>query len=288
MFSFFKMQATGNDFIIVDYINNDFNYSFKRLAEYLCNRKFGVGADGILIIEKSEVASYKMRIFNSDGSEAEMCGNGIRCFAKFLYEHNMVDKDQFKIETISGIKDIVLNKENERVESVKVDMGKPCFDFEKIQVYCDSYNILKNNEKEILNEKDSLKSLRIDNNEFYIVSLGNPHAVCFVDNLDDIDLENVGKKVENYKYFPNRINVEFVKVIDEKNIEARIWERGVGETFSCGTGACAISAVSRIVKSTNSKINVNLKGGKLKVSYDFENVYLEGEAIEVFEGKMKI
>ncbi len=202
MFSFCKMQATGNDFIIIDCIKKEFEYSYKLLSEFLCNRHFGVGADGVLFIEESDIADLKMRIFNKDGSEAKMCGNGIRCFAKYVYEHDILKKESFKIETISGIKNIDLEIEGKTVLKIKVDMEKPEFD-------------------------ENRKSVIIENLEFFIVSLGNPHAVCFVENVDKINVKELGSKVENSKYFLDRTNVEFVEIINENEIKIKVWERGV-------------------------------------------------------------
>lgn len=274
MFFFTKMQATGNDFIILDYINEKLEYSYKLLAEFLCNRKFGVGADGILILEKSEIADFKMRIFNQDGSEAEMCGNGIRCFAKYIYEKKLINKKNFKIETMAGIKEIDVIAEGDTVIEIIVDMGKGEFDFEKIPVI----SLLDNKIEKII----------IDKMEVFPISIGNPHAVCFVQNLEKIDIEKDGKRIENYKCFPNKTNVEFVQIINKDLIKVRVWERGVGETLSCGTGACAASIISNKYKSTNCDITVELLGGKLKTKYENGNIKLIGPAEFVFEGKIEI
>lgn len=292
MFYFSKMQGTGNDFIIIDYIKNKFEYSFKRLAEFLCNRHYGVGADGILVIDKSEIADFKMRIFNKDGSEAEMCGNGIRCFGKYVYEHSLTNKKIIMVETVVGIKKLILKVEGETVASVKVDMGNPIFEYDKIPVIYNENienNVLRNQDEDLL-EKLIDKKIVIDNRIFYAVSMGNPHVVCFEENVDNLNLEILGKKIENYKFFPNKTNVEFVQIIEKNKIKVRIWERGVGETLSCGTGVCAASVVSYLVKNTAEKVNVNIKGGMLKVEYnEKENkVYLEGDAEEVFEGNLNI
>ena len=300
MFYFCKMQATGNDFVLVDYTKEKFEYSFKLLTEFLCNRHYGVGADGLIIIGKSEVADLKMRIFNADGSEAEMCGNGIICFAKYVYEYGIIAKENFQVETKAGIKNISLVLEEKTVLSAKVEMGKPVFEYEKIPVIYD----VENNEQNtnIENEEDKQKNrenqkklldnkgIDIDGKYFYPVSMGNPHVVCFVEDLEEIDIEKVGKKVENYKYFPNKTNVEFVQIVSKNKIKVRIWERGVGETLSCGTGSCAAAIISHIMKSTNCETIVDLKGGILNISYDKKNekVYLEGEAKEVFVGNIKI
>ncbi len=273
MFSFTKMQATGNDFILINYLENKLEYSYKLLAQFLCDRHYGVGADGILIIEKSDVADFKMRIFNQDGSEAEMCGNGIRCFAKYVFEKELINKEIFSIETLAGIKLVELEVEGETVTNVEINMGTPMFELENIPVI-----YLENNYK---------GKIYIENMEIYPVSMGNPHAVCFVENLEDLDIEKYGKLIEDYKYFPNKTNVEFAKIIDEDHIKVRVWERGVGETLSCGTGACAVSVISNKYKSMKNNINIELLGGTLKTNYN-ESIKLKGPAEIVFEGKIMI
>ncbi len=270
MFFFTKMQATGNDFIILNYLNEKLEYSYKLLAEFMCNRHFGVGADGILILEKSDKADFKMRIFNQDGSEAEMCGNGIRCFSKYVYEKKLINKKEFEIETLAGIKKVELAVEGNTVIQVAVNMGTPELSLEKIPV-------ISKNEK-----------INIDEYEIYPISIGNPHAVCFSYDLDKIDIKKVGEKIENYKYFPNKTNVEFVQIINPNLIKVRVWERGVGETLACGTGACAASVISELYKSTSSTLNVDLVGGKLKTKYENGEIKLIGPAEFVFEGKIEI
>ncbi len=274
MFFFTKMQATGNDFIILNYLEDKLEYSYKLLAEFMCNRHFGIGADGILIVEKCSKADFKMRIFNKDGSEAEMCGNGIRCFSKYVYEKGLIHKENFKIETLAGIKDIELNIEGNTVVHITVNMGKPEFDFSKIPV--------------ISLQEQNKEKIDIEGYEVYPISMGNPHAVCFVDNLDEINIEELGEKIENYKFFPNKTNVEFVKIVNENQIKVRVWERGVGETLACGTGACAASIISNKYKSTNCELTVDLLGGKLKIGYRDEEIKLIGPAEFVFEGKIDI
>lgn len=188
MFYFSKMQATGNDFIIINYLENSLNYSFKLLSKYLCDRHFGVGADGVLILEKSKCgADFKMRIFNQDGSEAEMCGNGIRCFAKYVYEKKLIHKEEFEIETLAGRKKVNLEVEGDTVINIEVDMGEPIFEFENIPV---------------IGVKTEDKKINIEGFEIYPISMGNPHSVCFVDNIENIDIEKYGNIIENYKYFP--------------------------------------------------------------------------------------
>ena len=271
MFFFTKMQATGNDFIIINTIENEINYSYKLLAKFLCDRHYSIGGDGLILLEKSDCANYKTRIFNQDGTEAEMCGNGIRCLGKYIYEKGLIDSDDLKIETKSGIKDLKLHIEGNTVIEIAVNIGNYELDFDKIPVFYQGYKQGK---------------ILVEGKEIYPVSVGNPHAVCFVNDLESIDIGKYGKLVENYKYFPNRTNVEFVKVINDEMIKVRVWERGVGETNSCGTGACAAAVISNLYKSTKSDLIVDLKGGKLKVKID-ENVKLIGNSEIVFEGKFK-
>lgn len=281
MFFFSKMQATGNDFIVVNNLENEFQYSFKLLSKYLCDRHFGVGADGVLILDKGNKADYKMRIFNYDGTEAEMCGNGIRCFAKYLYEKKIVKDSEFVIETLSGIKKVKLEIEGNTVVLVEVDMGEPSFNFNEIGVY------YENNAIDTYNE-EKFKGIQINEFTVFPISMGNPHCVCFVDNVDEIDIEKTGKLIENYKYFSNKTNVEFVEIKNNSTIKVRVWERGVGETLSCGTGACSSAIISNLYKYTESEMIVDLRGGNLKVKYTGERVLLQGSAEFVYEGEMNI
>lgn len=281
MFFFSKMQATGNDFIVVNNLENEFQYSFKLLSKYLCDRHFGVGADGVLILDKGNKADYKMRIFNYDGTEAEMCGNGIRCFAKYLYEKKIVKDSEFVVETLSGIKKVKLEIEGNTVVLVEVDMGEPSFNFNEIGVY------YENNAIDTYNE-EQFKGIQINEFSVFPISMGNPHCVCFVDNVDEIDIEKTGKLIENYKYFSNKTNVEFVEIKNNSTIKVRVWERGVGETLSCGTGACSSAIISNLYKSTESEMIVELRGGNLKVKYTGKRVLLQGSAEFVYEGKMNI
>ena len=276
MIYFTKLEGIGNDFIAINNMENKLIYDYGKLSKYLCNRNLGIGADGVLFAEKSNVADCKMRIFNRDGSEAEMCGNGIRCFAKYIYENQIVNNAEFNIETVSGIKNTKLIFEGLKIVRVLVNMGKPELEFSKIPVYYyKEYN--KN-------------YIDIENIKVYPISMGNPHAVCFWEDIENIDIENIGKLIENYKYFPNKTNVEFVKIIDDENIEIRVWERGVGETLACGTGACSAVVIAHLYKNLRNKINVRLKGGNLNIRYDKQEnvVWLDGETNKVFEGKIDI
>ena len=281
MILFTKMQGTGNDFIIVNCIEQYFKYSLDILSKYLCDRNFGIGGNGVIFLFKSYKADCKMRIFNSDGTEAEMCGNGIRCVAKYLYEKGIVHKNNIKIETKLDIKNIELILENRKLMKIKVKMSSPVFELNKIPVFLP---------KENLNSEVHSAKIIIDNIEYflYFVSFDNPHAVCFMDDLEKVNISKIGKTIENYKYFPNKTNVEFVKIIDRKNIKIKVWERGVGETLSCGTGACAAAVCGIKKKLLDNDVNVEVLGGRLNVIMKENDVYLIGDSEMVFEGKINL
>lgn len=267
MIFFTKMQATGNDFVIIDLLKQKINYDLKIFSKFLCNRNISVGADGVIFLLSSNIVKYKMKIYNADGSEANMCGNGIRCLAKYI-KQNYEDINELRIETKSGVKFIEINDE------ITVNMNKPIIDEKKIPIF--------------ISKESKENVLQIEGYEFYYISVGNPHVVCFVENVDDIDIEIYGKKIENYKYFPNRINVEFVQIINGNEIKIRVWERGVGETLSCGTGACASTYIGIKEKHLNNEVTVHLRGGILNVLVNENNeIFLKGNAEFCFEGKIE-
>lgn len=277
MIKFTKMHGLGNDYVYIDCtaktgqkIENE-----SALAQFVSNRHFGVGSDGLILICDSEVADFKMRMFNYDGSEAEMCGNGIRCVGKFVYDKGLTKKNLITVETLAGIKVLKLNVVQEKVQSVRVDMGEPILEPDKIPVISEE-NVVKNLELEAGGK----------NFKFSCVSMGNPHAITIVDNLKDFEVEKYGKILEYDNHFPKRSNIEFIELINNENIKMRVWERGAGETLACGTGACA-SAVSCVLNGYTSRaINVELLGGTLKIEWsDQDNhVYMTGPATTVFEG----
>ena len=282
MILFSKMQATGNDFVVINCLNQYFNYNLGNLSNFLCNRNFGIGADGVIYVFRSNYADFKMRIFNKDGTEAEMCGNGIRVLGKFLYEKSLTTKTNLDIETLSGVKNITLMVENKTVISVKVNMGIPYFEAVKIPVYLP---------KDEMTKKYHTISIDFENSvyKFDLVSMGNPHAVCFVEDLSKIDIEKLGSFVENYKFFPNKTNVEFVQVIDKNNLRVKVWERGVGKTISCGTGASACSVCAIMKNMTSKNLTVQLDGGRLHINYDEESgVTLTGGAEFCYEGRIDL
>lgn len=275
---FTKMHGCGNDYIYINTFNQDIN-SPENLSKVLSDRHFGIGGDGIVLICPSDVADAKMRMFNIDGSEGKMCGNAIRCVAKYIYDNNIVKKDIITIETLSGIKTLTLYTKNEVVTSVKVDMGKAEIETNKIPVLLD--------DKTVINKEVIIK------NKLYnitCVSMGNPHCIVFCDDVDNIKLEKIGRMFENHKMFPERVNTEFVKVIDKNTIKMRVWERGSGETLACGTGACAsvVAAALNGHCKKNEDVKVILLGGELTIKFTNETVFMTGGCIKVFEGVVEI
>ena len=272
---FTKMQGLGNDYI---YINCTKGYESienpGELSKKLSDRHFGIGGDGIILICDSDLADFKMRMFNKDGSESEMCGNGIRCVGKYVYDFGLTKKEEIKIETLAGIKNLKLNISKGKVESVCVDMGEPILDQNKIPLICD-------------NNKNIIELNLFDNKFiFHCLSMGNPHAITVIDDIKDFDVDKFGKLVESDNHFPNKTNVEFIQILDKNNIKMRVFERGSGETLACGTGACA-SVVSCVLNGlTERKVRVNLLGGVLDIEYkeSDNHVYMMGPAITDFNG----
>jgi diaminopimelate epimerase len=271
---FWKMHGLGNDYIVIDNRNEKISDAEAvELAQRLCERRFSVGADGLLLVSNSSLADVRMRIFNADGSEAEMCGNGIRCFAKYCYENNITKKNELTVETLAGTKRAWLTVEDSTVTSVMVDMGTPMLERSKIPMLgrgtCINEDLQANGEKY----------------KATCLSVGNPHCVIFVDAIDDFPVKNIGSKIENHSAFPERTNVEFAQVLNKNELKLRVWERGVGETLACGTGACAAVVAGNLLKKIGNKVRVHLVGGDLEVEYA-ERMFLSGPAEKVFEGKL--
>lgn len=260
---FTKMQGIGNDYIYFNCLETEIDDP-EALSIKLSDRHFGVGGDGIVLIMKSDKADFRMRMFNADGSEGAMCGNATRCIGKYVYEKGLTDKTSLTLETKSGIKYLTLNVENGKVNTVAVDMGEP-----KVGVVSGK---LAANGTEYT---------------YTFVDMGNPHCVIFVDDADSLELEKIGPAIENHELFPDRANVEFVKVIDENTLRMRVWERGSGETWACGTGACAttVAAVANGISSKDTDIKVKLNGGVLNIRYS-NTVLMTGPAAFVFEGEI--
>ena len=280
MIKFTKMHGLGNDYVYIDCTAKTGQKieSESSLARFVSDRHFGVGSDGLILICDSDVADFKMRMFNYDGSEAEMCGNGIRCVGKFVYDKGMINRDLITIETLAGIKVLKLNVVNGKVETVRVDMGEPILEPEKIPVLSEE-QIVKNL---ILNAVDK-------EYKFTCVSMGNPHAITIVDNVKDFDIVKYGKTLEYDSHFPKRSNIEFIELIDRNNIKMRVWERGAGETLACGTGACASAVACNLNGYTDRKVMVELLGGKLEIEWSEKDnhVYMTGPATTVFEGVLE-
>lgn len=279
-YKFTKMQGCGNDYIYFNCFDQNINNP-EGLSVRLSDRHFGIGGDGVILVCPSDVADAKMRMFNLDGSEGKMCGNGIRCVGKFLYDHNIVDqnKETVTVETLSGIKTLKVYKQDNEVKRLRVDMGKAELNSAKIPVATDKERVV--NEPVI-----------IDGQQFNItcVSMGNPHCVVFINDVEGLDIEKIGPKFEHDKLFPERVNTEFVRVINENTIKMRVWERGSGETWACGTGACAVAvaAVENGFCKKGEDITVQLKGGDLVINYTDDTVYMTGAAERVFEGTVEL
>lgn len=275
---FTKMHGAGNDYIYI----NCFEETVKnpeKLAIKVSDRHFGIGSDGLILISPSDKADFKMNIYNADGSEGMMCGNGIRCVSKYVYDNGMTDKDEISVETRSGIKLIKMNVENGKVVSARVNMGEPVLEAKKIPTKFDGENVIR-------------QKLTIDEKEYEVtcVSMGNPHCIVYVDDVKNIDLEKIGPKFENNEMFPERINTEFVHVVSDTELDMRVWERGSGETLACGTGSCAVTVASVLCGycKRNTEIKINLLGGTLTdIWTDGGDVYMTGPAATVCTGEIE-
>ena len=275
---FTKMEGCGNDYVYVNGFEEKIDNP-NEVAIAVSDRHFGIGSDGLIIINPSEVADFKMCMYNADGSEGKMCGNGIRCVAKYVYDFKLTDKDVITVETLSGIKTLKLNVENGKVKTVRVNMGAPILECDKVPVKYDD-------------EKMINKPVKVDGKTFNItcVSMGNPHAVTFINDTDNLEIEKIGPKFENNEIFPDKVNTEFIQIIDKNTLKMRVWERGSGETFACGTGACASVVASVLNGLTENKVTVKLLGGDLEIEYnqDENTVYMTGPARVVFTGEYDI
>ncbi|MBQ1918639.1 MAG: diaminopimelate epimerase [Schwartzia sp.] len=272
---FTKWQGCGNDFVLVD----DRSESIKDPAELsrkMCDRHYGIGADGLIIIRPSDKADTRMRIYNTDGSEAEMCGNGIRCFARWVYELGLVPGEEFTVETGAGILVPKIIKENGRITGVRVDMGQPVLDAEKIPTKGFGTGRVVDKTIEVLGETYHVTC----------VSMGNPHCVVLWDDLSTLDIEKLGPAFENHPAFPNRVNTEFVSVRDKNHVRMRVWERGAAVTMACGTGACATLTACVLNDRTERQAEIELDGGKLFIEWSEKDnhIYMTGPAEEVYKG----
>ena len=278
MVEFTKMEGLGNDYVYIDCTNKseeEIKY-ISSLAPRISDRHFGVGSDGLILICKSDVADFQMKMFNQDGSQAEMCGNGIRCVGKFVYDKGLTNSNNITIETLAGIKTLDMHVENGKVKDITVNMGKPIVEEELIPCKAD----------EKVENISHVKIQALDKNfDFTCISMGNPHAITIVDDVDIFDVKKYGEIIECDEHFPQKTNVEFIEVVDDYTIKMRVWERGAGETLACGTGASA-SAVACIINSlikSDKETEVKLLGGNLSIKWD-DYVYMTGPAKIVFEG----
>lgn len=270
------MQGLGNDYVYVNCFREKIADP-SRLAVKISDRHFGVGSDGLILINPSDKADFEMEMYNADGSRGEMCGNGIRCVAKYVYDYGLTDQTSISVETLGGIKYLDLTVKDGKAVLVKVDMGKPELSPEKIPVVS-------------AGEKVVDEPIDVDGQNYRMtcVSMGNPHAVVYVDcDVREFSLEEIGPKFENHERFPNRVNTEFVRVLDRRTVEMRVWERGSGETLACGTGACAVAVSCVLNGLTEDEVTVKLLGGDLQIKWDREKdtVFMTGPAEVVFDGE---
>jgi len=277
---FTKMQGCGNDYVYVNCMDKLIDNP-EKVSRYISDRYFGIGSDGLILICPSDVADFRMAMYNADGSEGKMCGNGVRCIAKYVYEYGLTDKKQISLETKSGIKYLDMDIEDGKVQMVKVDMGAPVLKPAEIPVKTDS-------------SMDSFinQPLDVDGSTFMVtcVSMGNPHAVVFIDDTKNLDIRKYGPGFETHPAFPEQVNTEFVQVISRNEINMRVWERGSGETLACGTGTCASVVACVLNDKTDEKVTVHLLGGDLFIEYNRDNgtVWMTGPAEIVFDGEIEL
>lgn len=273
---FTKMQGLGNDYVYVNCFKEKIDNP-PELARRISDRHFGVGSDGLIMINPSDKADFEMEMYNADGSRGEMCGNGIRCVAKYVYDYGLTDKTSISVETLGGIKYLDLTVQDGKVKLVKVNMGRPELAPSKVPVAAEGDRAVD-------------EPITVDGKKYRMtcVSMGNPHAVIFTDrDIRELPLEEIGPKFENHERFPKRVNTEFVRVLDRRTAEMRVWERGSGETLACGTGACAVAVACVLNGLTEDEVTVRLLGGDLQIKWDRENdiVYMTGPAEVVFDGE---
>ena len=271
---FTKMQGLGNDYVYVNCLQEQVKNP-SEVAVKVSDRHFGIGSDGLILINPSKVADFEMEMYNADGSRGEMCGNGIRCVAKYVYDYGLTDKTSISVETLGGIKYLDLTVVDGKVKLVKVDMGKPILTPTQIPIVAEGDRVID-------------EPIEVGNVTYRMtgVSMGNPHTVVFVDDVQHLEIEKIGPLFENHERFPKRINTEFVKVIDRKTVQMRVWERGSAETLACGTGSCAVAVACILNGLTEDEVTVHLLGGDLQIFWDREKdtVFMTGPAEVVFDG----
>lgn len=275
---FTKMQGLGNDYVYVNCFKETIENP-PEMAKKVSNRNFGIGSDGLIMINPSDVADFEMEMYNADGSRSEMCGNGIRCVGKYVYDYGLTEKEHISVETLAGIKYLDLTVEDGKVKLVKVDMGSPELVPENIPIVADGNRVID-------------EPINVNGSEYRMtgVSMGNPHAVVYVEDVKGLNIETIGPAFENHERFPNRVNTEFVKVLDRNTVEMRVWERGSGETMACGTGACAVAVACILNGFTEDKVTVKLLGGDLQIEWDKEadKIYMTGPAEVSFDGEINL
>ncbi len=275
---FTKMQGIGNDYVYVNCFQETVENP-EAVAIKVSDRHFGIGSDGLILIKPSDVADFEMDMYNLDGSRGAMCGNGIRCVGKYVYDYGLTDKTSITVNTPSGIKYLELYVENGKVKAVRVNMGAPILEAAKVPMICDKEQAID-------------EPILVDGEEYRItaVSMGNPHAITYMNDVKNLEIEKIGPKFEYHPCFPDRVNTEFVKILDENTVEMRVWERGSGETMACGTGACAVAVSSILNGYTKDEVTVKLLGGDLKIFWDREAnlVYMTGPAEVVFDGEIHL
>lgn len=284
---FTKMHGIGNDYVYVNCFNETVEDP-EKTAIFVSDRHFGIGSDGLILIKPSEIADCEMDMYNADGSRGKMCGNGIRCVAKYVYDYGITDKTQISVATGSGVKYLDLTVEDGKVVLVRVDMGAPILAARQIPVRPEVAGTV------VAVDMDEVVGLPITvqgrTYEMTCVSMGNPHCVVCVDDVDGLEIEKIGPDFENHQCFPDRVNTEFIKVLDRNTVQMRVWERGSGETWACGTGACAVAVACILNGWTEDTVTVKLRGGDLEITWDREKntVFMTGPATVVFDGEIEL
>lgn len=284
---FTKMHGCGNDYVYVD-CTKEVIPNISETAIRVSDRHFGIGSDGLILIKASDVADFEMDMYNADGSRGKMCGNGIRCVAKYVYDHGLTDKTTITVNTLSGIKTLQLTIEDGKVSKVRVDMGEPELIPAQVPVKASVLGLADDRREAIVAEPLEIKGRSYD---ITCVSMGNPHCITFIEeDVRDFPLEAVGPVFEKHELFPERVNTEFINVIDKDHLRMRVWERGSGETLACGTGACAVAVASYLNGFTGRSVDIELLGGHLEVVYDEKtnHVFMTGPATEVFSGEIDL
>lgn len=284
---FTKMHGCGNDYVYVD-CTKEVIPNISETAIRVSDRHFGIGSDGLILIKASDVADFEMDMYNADGSRGKMCGNGIRCVAKYVYDHGLTDKTTITVNTLSGVKTLKLTVEDGKVSKVRVDMGEPELIPAQVPVKASVLGLADDRRKAIVAEPLEIKGRSYD---ITCVSMGNPHCITFIEeDVRDFPLEEVGPVFEKHELFPERVNTEFINVIDKDHLRMRVWERGSGETLACGTGACAVAVASYLNGFTGRSVDIELLGGHLEVVYDEKtnHVFMTGPATEVFSGEIDL